>query len=133
MRVIRDRTTVSSRADPAHFTGQVWRTDDIEPEDDERISGARFLYEPGAHSHWHIHEHEQAIIAVYGSGLVAWEGLPAPRPLEVGDWWHVEPGVPHWHGAIEDSAFAHLAVTAGGATIWLHEVADRDYRVPPTG
>lgn len=29
----------------------------------------------------------------------------------------------------EDSAFAHLAVTAGGATIWLHEVADQDYEI----
>jgi quercetin dioxygenase-like cupin family protein len=130
MRVIRDRSTMSSRV-AAHFTGQVWRTDYIEPDHPEGISGSRFLYEPAARSHWHIHEQEQAIIAVYGSGLIAWEGLDAPQPLEVGDWWHVEPGVPHWHGAIPDSVFAHLAVTAGGATIWLREVADRDYAVPP--
>jgi quercetin dioxygenase-like cupin family protein len=133
MRIIRDRATASSLADPAHFTGRVWRTNYIEPDDEDGMSGSRFLYEPGARSHWHIHEHEQAIVAVHGSGLVAWHGLDAPQQLAVGDWWHVEPGVPHWHGAIPSSAFAHLAVTAGGATIWLHEVTDRDYRVPPAG
>ena len=131
MRLIPDGSTASALADPAHFTGRVWRTDYIEPADDEGISGSRFLYEPGARSHWHIHEHEQAIIAVYGSGVVAWEGLGAPQSLEVGDWWHVQPGVPHWHGAVADSAFAHLAVTAGGATTWLHEVAEDDYTTPP--
>ena len=101
--------------------------------DAEHLAGARFLYEPGARSYWHVHECEQAIIAAYGTGVVAWEGLDAPRVLRAGDWWHVEPGVPHWHGATTASAFAHLAVTAGGATHWLHEVSDADYRVVALG
>src|SRR5690349_17277104 len=117
----------SSLADPARFTGRVWRTDYLQPEDPDHMAGVRFLYEPGARSYWHVHEQEQAIIAVYGIGVVAWEGLDAPRTLEVGDWWHVEPNVPHWHGASPTSAFAHLAVTAGGPTIWLHEVSDEEY------
>lgn len=131
MRIIPDRSVASTPADAAHFTGRVWRTDYVEPVDLEHLAGSRFLYEPGARSHWHVHDREQAIVAVYGSGLVAWHGLEAPHELQPGDWWHVEPGVPHWHGAGEHSVFAHLAVTAGGATHWLHEVADRDYRTPP--
>jgi quercetin dioxygenase-like cupin family protein len=129
MRVVSERLMSSSLADVSHFTGRVWRTDYIEPAELDRLAGSRFFYEPGARSHWHVHEHEQAIIAVYGRGVVAWEGLDAPISLGVGDWWHVEPGVPHWHGATAQSAFGHLAVTAGGRTIWLHEVSEEDYRI----
>jgi quercetin dioxygenase-like cupin family protein len=128
MLIIPDRSVPTALVDSAHFTGRVWRTDYIEPVDESSLAGSRFLYEPGARSHWHIHEREQAIIAVYGHGLVAWEELDEPHHLGTGDWWHVEPGVPHWHGATRETAFAHLAVTAGGATIWLHEVSEDDYR-----
>ena len=98
MQVIPSGLVPSSLADSAHFTGRVWRTDYLEPVDPDRIAGARFLYEPGAGSFCHVHEQEQAIIAVYGTGIVAWQGLDAPRTLEVGDGWHVAPDVPHWHG-----------------------------------
>src|SRR4051794_1043724 len=127
MRIVPDRSVASDLADPRHFTGRVWRTVYIDPIDLDHLAGSRFLYEPGARSHWHVHDQEQAIIAVYGSGLVSWEGLERPRTLAAGDWWHVEPGVPHWHGATPGSAFAHLAVTAGGPTTWLHAVAQGDY------
>jgi quercetin dioxygenase-like cupin family protein len=133
MQVAPEHSVPSTLADPANFTGRVWRSDFIRPADADHLAGARFLYEPGARSYWHIHEQEQAIIAVYGSGVVAWEGLDGPRPLRAGDWWHVEPGVPHWHGATTTSAFVHLAVTAGGATRWLHEVADADYHLWAAG
>ena len=128
MRVIPDRSVPSALADTAHFTGRVWRTDYVEPRDQDAIAGSRFLYEPGARSFWHVHEHEQVIVAVHGNGLVAWQGLDSPLSLQAGDWWHVEPGVAHWHGATGHSTFAHLAVTAGGRTIWLHEVSDAEYR-----
>lgn len=128
MRVIPDRSATTFLADPSRFTGRVWRTDYLAPQDREHLAGSRFHYEPGARSHWHVHEHEQAIVGVFGSGIVAWEGLAAPVALGPGDWWHVEPGVPHWHGATPTSAFAHLAITAGGTTTWLHEVAEDDYR-----
>jgi quercetin dioxygenase-like cupin family protein len=133
MRVIPDSSVSSSLADSSHFTGRVWNTSYIQPADPTRMAGARFLYEPGARSYWHVHEREQAIVAVHGSGVVAWEGLDAPILLGTGDWWHVEPGVPHWHGATAHSPFAHLAVTAGGATIWLHEVSAEDYSSQPRG
>lgn len=127
MRVIPERSLTSALASPKSFTGRVWRTNYIEPDDAEHLAGARFMYEPGARSFWHIHEQEQAIIAVYGTGIVAWEGLDVPHLLAPGDWWHVSPGVLHWHGATPDSAFAHLAVTAGGATLWRDEVNDATY------
>lgn len=128
MEVHPDRSTGTSAVSPDCFTGPVWRTDYISPSTQERLSGSRFVYAPGARSHWHVHECEQAIIAVYGTGLVAWQGLDAPVLLHSGDWWHVTPGIPHWHGATPDSVFAHLAVTAGGTTTWLRQVAEDEYR-----
>ena len=132
MKVIHDDSTVSVLADATRFSGRVWRTDYIDPADEESLAGLRFVYEPGARSHWHVHEREQAIVAVYGRGLVAWEGLAAPIALRVGDWWHVEPQVPHWHGATPHAPFAHIAITAGGSITWLQEVSDDDYRTAPS-
>ena len=129
MRVIRDHA--ASLASTATFTGRVWRTDYLEAEPDN-ISGLRLHYEPGARSYWHVHDREQVIVAVYGTGLVSWVGLDAPISLATGDWWHVLPGVAHWHGAAPDAPFAHLAVTAGGGTQWLHEVSESEYLTPPT-
>ena len=127
MKVIRTASTQPSLADATRFTGRVWRTDYIEPPDADHLAGLRLVYEAGARSYWHVHDREQAIVAVFGHGLVAWEGLDAPVALAVGDWWHVQPGIPHWHGATPDSPFAHIAVTAGGSVTWLHEVSDEDY------
>jgi quercetin dioxygenase-like cupin family protein len=127
MRVIPERSALSVPADPARFTGRVWRTDYVEPATEDALSGIRFLYEPGARSHWHVHEREQVIVGVLGAGLVFWEGLDAAHPLQAGDWWHVRPGIPHWHGATEHTPFGHLAVTAGGSTTWLHEVSEAEF------
>ena len=131
MRVIRDREQQAELASPANFTGRVWRTGFIDALDDHSVAGLRMSYEPGARSFWHVHDQEQVIVAVFGTGIVSWEGLDAPELLEAGDWWHVTPGVPHWHGATAHNPFAHLAVTAGGGTHWLHEVTEADYLRQP--
>jgi quercetin dioxygenase-like cupin family protein len=131
MELVPDGSRPAERADAEQFTGSVWRTEFISPEDQDHISGLRFDYEPGSHSAWHVHEREQAIVVVHGHGLIAWEGLSAPIEVGPGDWWHVEPGVPHWHGALPHTTFAHLAVTAGGGTTWLRGVTEDEYLEPP--
>ena len=131
MRVIRSRRLGATLADPANFTGRVWRTSFLDPPDDHSLAGLRMSYDPGARSHWHVHDQEQVIVAVFGTGLVCWEGLDAPALLDTGDWWHVTPGVPHWHGATPHGPFAHLAITAGGGTRWLAEVDDADFLAAP--
>jgi quercetin dioxygenase-like cupin family protein len=127
MQVIRSSLLKANLADSAKFTGRVWRTDFLDAADDHSMAGLRMSYEPGARSFWHVHEQEQVIIAVFGSGIVSWEGHDAPELLAPGDWWHVTPGVPHWHGATPDGPFAHVAITAGGGTRWLGEVSEADY------
>ena len=123
MKVCTNAQSSSTKVDPSRFSGLIWRTNMITPAGDG-LSGIRFTYAPGARSHWHIHTAEQALIVVEGRGWVAWEDGPGPQPLVPGDWVHVTPGVPHWHGADPAAVFRHLAVTAGGETHWLGPVED---------
>ncbi len=127
VRVIADLSVGTVLADPARFTGRVWRSDYLMPPDRNHLTGLRFLYEPGARSFWHVHDREQVIIAISGHGLARWDGVAKPLLLGSGDWWHVTPDVPHWHGATPNSAFSHVAVTSGGSTSWLGPVSDDDY------
>ncbi len=133
-RVVAQDAVAEEPAGEDRFTGEVTRSDVLTRRLPSGLSGNVFSYGPGARSHWHVHEGEQALIVVRGEGLVQWAGLEAPRRVTAGDWVHVVPGVPHWHGATQDSEFAHLAVTAGGGTDWLAPVSEDDYgREPDPG
>jgi quercetin dioxygenase-like cupin family protein len=129
--VVRASSLVARAADPEQFTPGVWRTDAVDASVADHLRGNRFTYAPGARSAWHVHTDEQALVVLSGRGLIAWEGLDAVQALGTGDWVHVSPGVPHWHGAAPDSDLVHLAVTAGGRTVWLGPVEDDLH--PPTG
>ncbi len=126
-RVVAQDSAETAGADPSRFTGDVTRADVLPRRRPAGLQGNVFSYAPGARSNWHVHEGEQALIVVRGEGLVQWEGLEIPRRVRVGDWVHVTPGVPHWHGATPDSEFSHLAVTASGATDWRDPVSEGDY------
>jgi quercetin dioxygenase-like cupin family protein len=45
-----------------------------------------------------------------------------------GDWFHVEPGEKHRHGALPDDVFVHVAITAGRRTESHDPVDDADYQ-----
>lgn len=121
-RVVPEREVPSGPASASSFQGGVRQAEILTRQRPDGLRGHRFTYEPGGRSHWHVHTGEQALIVVSGRGLIQWEGLDEPRELEPGDWVHVEPGVPHWHGATNDSPFVHLAVTATGETEWGNPV-----------
>ena len=56
-------------------------------------------------------------------------GKPA-RKLKVGDVVNISPEVKHWHGAIKDSWFAHLAVEVSAkdaSNEWCEAVSEEDY------
>jgi quercetin dioxygenase-like cupin family protein len=101
---------------------------DILTSNDDGLRANRFVYAPGQRSNWHAHEGEQALVVVEGRGLILWEGLETADVLRPGDWVHVSPGTPHWHGAVPDDVLVHLAVTASGATRWMGAVDDETYR-----
>jgi quercetin dioxygenase-like cupin family protein len=122
MRLVHAADLQHEPAGTARFAGEAWQANAVGADDGD-LRGNVFSYAPGARSHWHIHTGEQALVVLYGRGLVQWEGGEVVS-VEAGDWLHVTPGVPHWHGARSDAPFAHIAVTASGSTIWLDPVSD---------
>ena len=64
-------------------------------------------------NNWHIHHAKkgggQILICVAGKGRYQEWGKEA-RELKPGDVVNIPAGVKHWHGAVKDSWFSHLAV-----------------------
>ena len=113
-------------ADPPKVTAGVTRTSLLTARTADGLRVDRFSYPPGGHTHWHVHTGEQVLYGEQGHGWVAFDGAPrlVLRPGEIA---HVEVGRRHWHGATPDGPWLHLAVTAGGDTIWLGEVTPDEY------
>jgi quercetin dioxygenase-like cupin family protein len=124
-----DGHTLTSRAVESDcFTGHVWRTQAVGGDTSSGMRASRFVYEPGARSSWHTHDHEQVLLVEVGCGVLGIWGESEGRRVVAGDWVHVAPGEKHWHGAQPDSTLVHVAVNAGGAAHWLEAVSDETYR-----
>ena len=99
----------------------------------EQIPIANVPFEPGCRNNWHIHHATkgggQMLIGVAGRGWYQEWGKPAKAILP-GTVIHIPAGVKHWHGAADDSWFAHLAIEIAGENAsneWLEPVSDIDY------
>ncbi len=124
MDVIRAEDSEARRGE--RFTGTAWVETPLKA---RRPGGVRvFLvfFEPGARTHWHVHEGEQTLYVVIGKGRVQKSGGPATE-IGPGDIVYIPPGEKHWHGAGPATALIHLAVTTGGDTTWMEEVAEEEY------
>lgn len=100
----------------------------------EGVLVANVTFEKGTRNHWHIHNASknggQFLLATYGRGYYQEEGKPAIELLP-GDSVFIAPGVKHWHGASNDSVFAHIAIEVPGentSTTWCEEVSEEDYK-----
>ena len=83
-------------------------------------------FEPGCRNNWHIHRDGFQILLVTGGEGWYQEAGQAARFLTAGDVVVTRDGIKHWHGAAQDSWFAHLAITAGTPE-WLEAVTDEWY------
>lgn len=64
-----------------------------------------------------------------GRGFYQEWGKPA-QELRPGDVVNIAPGVKHWHGAVPDGWFSHLALEVPGeetSNEWLEPVNDEEY------
>lgn len=112
-----------------YFTGKSY----LAPVSAKQVGIFNVTFEPGCRNAWHIHRAAsgggQILVCVAGDGLYQEQGKPAVR-LHPGDTVNIAPGVSHWHGAMPDSWFSHLAVEVPGAdtsTQWLDAVTDDEY------
>ena len=126
MRHLPARDVRTSGTTPESFTDGVLRQALVPPQSPDGLAVTRFVYPPGGHSHWHVHEGEQAILVEEGRMRVRRRD-GTTFLAEAGDAVYVAPGEEHWHGATPDLALVHLALNASGATHWLEPVDDEAY------
>ena len=107
-------------------TPGVWREPIVIADSPDGLRVDRIHYPPGGHTHWHLHTREQVLYGELGRGWIQFEATH-PTSLTPGGVIQVPVGVRHWHGAASDTSLVHLAVTAGGDTVWLGEVSAAEY------
>lgn len=105
----------------------------LAPLSSDQVAFSNVTFEPGCRNNWHIHKAEkgggQLLVGVAGRGWYQEEGKPAVEILP-GTVIHIPANVKHWHGAANDSWFAHLAFSVPGEeteNIWLEPVDDNQY------
>jgi quercetin dioxygenase-like cupin family protein len=119
MPVTRSSDTPATPMDLSHFNGGA-RAQDLGTYDAPNGSVLLVSFPAGVHSNWHRHTEGQLLYVTDGRGRVGTrDGVV--ESLAVGDLVHAPPGEEHWHGASEDEAVSHLAVSLG-TTEWLEEV-----------
>ena len=120
----------ATRASSDYFTGVVWVKTLVPANDQTDCVVSDVTFEPGARNNWHTHPNGQILVATAGTGYYQEQGKPI-QLLHTGEAMNIAPDVVHWHGAMPDSRFTHIAinpnVSKGGAVIWLQPVTDEEY------
>lgn len=94
----------------------------------EQVPVGNVTFEPGCRNHWHIHHATQGggqiLLVTAGRGWYQEWGKPA-QALKPGDVVNIPANVKHWHGAVKDAWFQHLAIEVpgeGAKTEWCEPV-----------
>jgi quercetin dioxygenase-like cupin family protein len=112
-----------------NFTGTVWLNMMGAADTSLHARFGNVSFEPKARTNWHSHPGGQILFITAGTGYYQAKGLPA-QLLGKGDVVEIPPNVVHWHGAAQESEFAHIAVslnTDEGGAVWLGPVTDEEY------
>lgn len=88
------------------------------------------LFEPGCRNNWHIHHKGgQILLCTDGQGWYQEWQKPA-RSLAPGDVVYIQPEIKHWHGAVSEQWFTHVAIeipAKDASNEWLEPVSDEQY------
>ena len=101
------------------WSGPVERTRQviIPPGDSANYNCSVVNFSQGCNTGWHVHDCDQILIVVSGSGYVTNE--TGQREINVGDVAHVKAGERHWHGAKAGTTMGHITITlAGSEAVW---------------
>jgi quercetin dioxygenase-like cupin family protein len=121
MKITRAFEAPEGPVDAGHFAGDITRRDYGAI---ESPAGTALLvrFPAGARTDWHRHPDGQVLFVTEGSGRVGTRDDGAVD-VRAGDLVYAPPGEEHWHGASEDGAVQHLALSFGD-TDWLEPVED---------
>ena len=117
------------RASADYFTGTVWIKDLMPNDKDLNSFIGNVVFEPGARNNWHTHPGGQVLIVTSGNGYYQEKGKPI-QLLSKGEVVKILPDIVHWHGALPDSKFTHIAINPNlqkGMVVWLEKVTDEEY------
>ncbi|HEX9319105.1 MAG TPA: cupin domain-containing protein [Nitrososphaeraceae archaeon] len=130
---IKDMTEVAKTLQEKNFTGDfTMRKLPEEANSEEEIYFVEFR--KGCKTRPHIHMSEQILVVTEGKGIVVFiekmdlnesngnAGISRKQyEINKGDIVRIPAGLVHWHGAIKDNDFSHIAVRKKTATdtIWL--------------
>ena len=125
MKVIKATARTSKPAPADYFTGAVWMNEVVVADGPSRLNASLVTFSPNARTNWHTHPIGQVLYVTTGIGQVQKRGEP-PILLQPGDTVVIPPDVEHWHGAVPNHVFAHLAMweTEGSGTVWLDRVSE---------
>jgi quercetin dioxygenase-like cupin family protein len=119
MKITRSTDAPDGPVDGAHFHGDVTRRD-YGAFDAPEGTALLVHFPAGARTHWHSHPAGQLLFVTEGRGRIATrDGTVAE--VAAGDLVYAPPGEEHWHGAAEQEAVRHLAMSFG-ATEWKEPV-----------
>jgi quercetin dioxygenase-like cupin family protein len=94
---------------PIFYGGKVTGETIVGPGASKYFSFNQVNFAAGAKNHFHTHSSDQILFATHGKGIVANE--KEQLIMEAGDTALIPAGEKHWHGATDDSAFSHIALT----------------------
>jgi quercetin dioxygenase-like cupin family protein len=114
MKVIHLKNVEARVNDAALFTAPVTMKT-IEAEKDNSLSIAYVSFPVGVRNKLHTHTNDQILIITEGNGIIANES--EQQEITVGDVVVIPAGEKHWHGATENSAMTHIAISAAGTSI----------------
>ena len=93
---------------PIFFGGRVSRRQLVNKDLSKQFAFNIVSFAPGARNKLHTHTSDQILFVTQGAGHVATEG--DTFTVSEGDTVFIPAGEKHWHGATEDSEFAHVAL-----------------------
>ncbi len=99
----------------AGYEGPVQRSRQtiIQPGGSENYNCSVVNFSQGCTTGWHVHDCDQILVVVSGSGKVANE--QEEIEINVGDVVQIKAGERHWHGAKADSTMGHITITLVGS------------------
>jgi len=116
MRIIKQSDIPKEEATnrPIFFGGKVFSQGFIDSYNSKFFNMAVVSFEKGARNKYHVHSSDQILYVTNGTGIVATEYQE--YIVSSGITIHVPAGEKHWHGATDDSEFAHITITSVGST-----------------
>jgi quercetin dioxygenase-like cupin family protein len=92
--------------------GPVTRKELVSAKDTGGFSVLLVTFGKGARLNFHAHTYEQILYVTEGKGIVATK--QEEKTVTPGTVVYITPGEVHWHGATEDSSFAHICMQKPG-------------------